>query len=229
MDSKVVKESSRQLQEELKSFTGLGDIYFKDLLKRDNKYPDHKKEWLLWSPKTEEEIKWFYRSSKTYLFGNAIHIMPDYLYSKIKPGSNVFDFGGGAGTVSFTLSKYKTCSVTYFDVNYIQQQFVRYLSNKQSLNIEIIDEDDHCALPLKNNYFDYVIGLDVFEHIPKYPHYIAQIAKSLKKGGVFYVYAPFGNSEPSHLIDNYGFQDICAKNSLKNIGQEIHVTAYEKV
>lgn len=216
------------IYENLKKFTKLDDEVLRKLIARSGVYPNHIKEWELWHPETDEEINWFYKSSKTYIFANSSHSMPEKLFNKIKDNSTIFDFGGGAGTISFTLAILKNCKSFYFDVNLLQSEFVKFSSIINDLDITVLSEEDNSFNPKINTKIDYIIALDVFEHIPDYPRYVKILSELLNPGGKFFVYAPFGKSEPSHLEDKYVFRNVCENNNLQHNGIENYITEYTK-
>ncbi len=211
------------IKKNLIRFTGLPKETVEKYLAREESIPTHIDEWNFWNPQTNEEISWFYVCSRTYLFASAIHVMPKNLYYEIKPKSIVIDFGGGAGYVAIPLAKEKDCVVYYFDLNLIQREFIKYVANKYSLQIELIDYDEK-FMPLinKNLKVDFIFALDVFEHIPNYPEYVSILSDVMKRDSKMYVIAPFDSKEPSHINDKYGLEEVCRKNGLikmKNSGK----------
>jgi 2-polyprenyl-3-methyl-5-hydroxy-6-metoxy-1,4-benzoquinol methylase len=201
------------VKQKLLEFTGLSPETLQLLLGR-KVYPTFKEEWDFWSPKNETEIQFFYVSNRSYLFGNAVHILPEAIFDDINVGESVLDFGGGSGNYSVPLA-FKGCNVSYFDINILQREFVKYMSDTSPIDIHILKHDIH-YMPLFDKKFDAILALDVLEHIPNYPDYIERFAKSLKNNGRIYVFAPFGVTphDPTHLEDTYGLTETMNKNGI---------------
>ena len=220
--------------EELCEFTGLSrQVVEARAIHRNPLWPDHRKEWTLFHPSTPAEVDWFYRASNTYLLTNARHVCPRVLLDKIPTGARVLDFGGGSGNMSFALAERNDCKVVYYDLNELQKAFVRYVTRKHVLSIEVLEwADAPHKFPIGSMYprrnFDAVVALDVFEHIPKYPEYIEQITSNMVPGSRMFVIAPFGNDEPSHLPDRFGFDDVCKQHGLQYEDTVTRVRIYRR-
>jgi len=204
------------VRNELLEFTGLPEDVLDRYLNR-SVYPNHKKEWKFWNPDCDENIRWFYIASRSYLFINAMHGLNPLISNGFKKGDVVIDFGGGSGNHSFELAQ-KGCTVQYFDVNILQRSFVSYVATKHRLPITILNCDSE-FFPVFSTKADYILALDVLEHIPKYPKYIERLFKALKPQGKMYFFAPFNNNgkgEPAHLADKHNLQKV-----LKEFGFKI--------
>lgn len=191
------------VKEELISFTGLTRNEVEGLICSKK----HKNEWLFWDPKTETQINWFYKSSISYLFTNSIHVLHPNIINDIPEGSTIFDFGGGTGNYSYYLIN-KKCKCVYFDISFLQRKFVEYVVNKNNLPISIVNYDED-LIPIYNEKVDFIIALDVIEHIPNYEKYIKYFSNIVKSGGGVYVYAPFSTvNDPTHLDDKYELNKV---------------------
>jgi 2-polyprenyl-3-methyl-5-hydroxy-6-metoxy-1,4-benzoquinol methylase len=198
------------VKKELLSFTGLNQAEVDDLIINKK----HKQEWLFWNPKTESQINWFYKTSISYLFANASHILNNNIINDIPTKSTVFDFGGGSGNYSYSLIDHG-CNCIYFDISILQKKFVEYVSLKYNLPILIIDYDEN-YIPIYNKKVDFIIALDVIEHIPNYEKYIQYFSNIINIGGSIYIYAPFGNiNDPTHLDDKFNLISIMEKYNFK--------------
>jgi 2-polyprenyl-3-methyl-5-hydroxy-6-metoxy-1,4-benzoquinol methylase len=214
------------VKKELVEFTGLSrdlvDIY----VKRE-KYPNFNEEWKFWKPDSNDNIRWFYISSRGYLFGNAIHFLAKDVLDDIKKGSSVLDFGGGSGNYSFELHE-KGCKMYFFDINILQKEFVKYVSKKYNFDITICESDSN-FYPILQSKVDNIIALDVLEHVPNYHKYIEMFSKNLNSGGFVYLFAPFGKSNANlmHLEDTVRLNKVlkdngfvyCKSLNLHNIAQ----------
>src|SRR5947207_8486585 len=97
-------------------------------------------EW--WStPARLRRDHWFYLSSKSYLFGNAVHF-PDPTFPElvvlpfVPTDATVLDFGGGAGGLTLMLAAHGL-ETWYSDVNVLQRDFVRFRIRKHRLEDRI--------------------------------------------------------------------------------------------
>jgi 2-polyprenyl-3-methyl-5-hydroxy-6-metoxy-1,4-benzoquinol methylase len=216
---------------ELAAFTGLSLETVQEYLDR-KVYPCHRQEFPFWHPKNDADMRWFYAASRSYLFANAIHVLPVPLAREILVGlekihsGRVLDFGGGTGNFSFTLAQRDFgCDVTYFDIGIIQCQFVRFVANRHSLNIRVIQgqADYNWEFPhwnqvthaVHNGLMGAILALDVLEHIPDYPKYIERMSGEwLQLGGRMYVRAPFGYGDPTHLADSHNILRVMQDNNL---------------
>ncbi len=201
------------IKDKLLHFTGLKPESLQLLLDRE-KYPNFKDEWDFWSPENEEELRFFYISNRGYLFGNATHILPEAIFKDIEAEESVFDFGGGAGNYSIPLA-FKGCEVSYFDINVLQKEFVRFVSSTSQTKINVIDHDEK-YFPRTDTTFNSILALDVLEHIPNYDAYVTHFSRSLRDNGRIYIYAPFGAipSDPTHLDDKHGLDQVMNQNGL---------------
>jgi 2-polyprenyl-3-methyl-5-hydroxy-6-metoxy-1,4-benzoquinol methylase len=198
------------VKKELLVFTGLSEKTLNKYLTR-SLYPTFKKEWEFWKPKTPENIRFFYMASRGYLFGNATHILHKPIYDDINKEHIVFDFGGGTGNFSFPLCM-KGCKVLYYDINFLQKEFVKFVAKRNNFDLTVLDHND-LFLPQITTPVDRVITLDVLEHIPGYNKYIEHISNSMNNNAKIYIRAPFGTNDPTHLKDKHGLNNV-----MKNCG-----------
>ncbi len=83
------------------------------------------------------------------------------------------------------------------------------------LNINGIRHEDLTNLSFASSIFDYVISLDVLEHVPHYKRALSEILRVLRQGGLFLMSVPFfldrdfsivrakieSNGDVTHLLD----------------------------
>jgi SAM-dependent methyltransferase len=195
------------VREELLEFTGLPETVLDEYLQRSGR-PGHPAEWTFWKPRCDEEIHWYYVTSRAYLFANATHRLLPKVAAAIEPGSRVLDFGGGSGNYSFHLARHG-CEVYYFEISLLQREFVKRVAKRHRLPITVL-EADGLDPPTLGRQVDAVLALDVLEHIPDYAKYVSWFAESLKPEGKLYVYAPFASGEPAHLTDRCDLRPLLA-------------------
>jgi SAM-dependent methyltransferase len=102
--------------------------------------------------------------------------------------ARLLDFGCGAGRYLSSFSDYFLSDNLYgVDTDLDALAVVRQLGF-QGFPLE----PQTPGLPFEDNYFDYVFSSNVIEHIPRsiYLHYLAEIHRVLKPGGLFAVGAP---------------------------------------
>ncbi|MBI5675436.1 MAG: class I SAM-dependent methyltransferase [Nitrospirae bacterium] len=102
-----------------------------------------------------------------------------WIYRNVKPNSRVLDFGCGSGTLA--VLKSKGCKITGIDYSKKALEIAKKVNNYDSVFCGSIFEFDQ---PPK--YFDYIVSLDVFGHIPfeEKDAVIQELKKYLKDEGV---------------------------------------------
>jgi SAM-dependent methyltransferase len=158
-------------------------------------------------PSSPNELNWFYRSQRGYLFGNASR--PEWealLVLDPKEHRTVLDFGGGIGQNVLALVERGFPSPWYFDISIMQAEFVRFRVKTRKAEV-------YFAEPYYNGRFNYldclpggfnaILCQDVLEHIPRYPVVLEALAGKLLPGGLLVEYSPFngkaqGKKMPRH-------------------------------
>jgi 2-polyprenyl-3-methyl-5-hydroxy-6-metoxy-1,4-benzoquinol methylase len=150
------------------------------------------------NPGSPNELNWFYRACRGYLYGNASRPAWDALDFLVPAqDSPVLDYGGGIGQNSLRLAE-RGFDAWYFDISVLQADFVRFRAQARKLTVNII-------LPVYNGRFNYldpigkgwraIVLQDVLEHIPRYPLVLADLVGKLVPSGVIVEYSPF-NGKP---------------------------------
>lgn len=124
----------------------------------------------------------------------------NYLVRCERPGSSILSVGDGLGIDSFYLAQ-AGHRVTYYEVPGFTHSFASRLFKLGSAGISVVT--NHAQVPRES--FDAILCLDVLEHIPDVPGFIAQLAGYLRSGGLFFVHAPFymiHPAYPTHLRAN---------------------------
>ncbi|MFK7000549.1 class I SAM-dependent methyltransferase [Flavobacterium oreochromis] len=127
-----------------------------------------------------------------YIFWKRLKIVANYIDKKKKDKTDVLDFGCGSGVFSYVLTS-KGCNVTAIDLNL---QPVRILSEKIKFpqHINFI-ENDIFKVDFKHSKFDYIVALDVLEHIPisELEDYLILFTDLLKENGEIIISGPTEN------------------------------------
>lgn len=126
-------------------------------------------------------------SRKLYDFERIYKYVRDKYKNK---NANVLDYGCGSGYGVLLLSEYFK-SVFGIDVS---EEAIEYCKNKYKFNKSNINYStfDPSSQPYPDNYFDYIISFQVFEHIPLelIDNYILNIRNMLKTNGKAVITTP---------------------------------------
>jgi SAM-dependent methyltransferase len=179
----VVGEHRFDVVDDLVEFTGLPPETVRSLIAR--RIENFRTEWLQ-LPDELRDDRWFYLSSRTYLFANAVHFHDapqsiDEIAQLLSPGARVLDFGGGTGNLSLALAA-RGFRVDYRDLSALQAEFMRYRLQRYGLQDRVEILDSWAELP--SDAYAAVCAFDVLEHLPDLPRVVRQIAASLREGGL---------------------------------------------
>ena len=200
--------------QDLVEFTSLAPETVHALIAR--RIENFRTEWLQ-QPATLRDDHWFYLSSHTYLFANAVHFhdTPDVIEeisSLLSPGARVLDFGGGTGNLALALAA-RGFRIEYRELSALQRDFTRFRVQRHELQEHVSILDSWSALPAES--YDAVCAFDVMEHLPDLPRTVEQIASALVEGGLFIDTPSFsvGIFNPMHHEDP-GLESLLHKHGL---------------
>jgi SAM-dependent methyltransferase len=159
------------------------------------------------------EMAAFYESTDAFLYELAVwnrnllkrsmqHFVRRHLARQKRP-LDVLCLGDGLGFDSLYFAS-RGHHVTYFELPGSGERLARRLFEKSGANITVLTDPAHIA----TDAFDAVTCFDVLEHVPDPPSMVRQCASYLRKGGHFYVSAPFYMIHalyPTHLRSNRRF------------------------
>jgi len=160
--------------------------YFGKTVEECEKYVEDglQEEWDKWVSKpckTAKQCREFYRNNIYQIYRNAWYRKPfrwDWFTKEIKSTDKVLDYGCGAGqTLECFIGKENRPKITLADVNSATFEFVKWKYG-DTANYLLIENDN----PLKEKY-DWILCLDVLEHIPKAYKVFKHLLKHLKPGG----------------------------------------------
>jgi 2-polyprenyl-3-methyl-5-hydroxy-6-metoxy-1,4-benzoquinol methylase len=170
---------------------------------------DFPEEWgrMVADPTDPAQVVRFYNESKTELFeqiawhsGDPIHHRSSVCADLVQPlpGREFLDYGSGIGSnaLVFGLAGF---NVTLADVADPLRNFARWRCERRGITVRTIDLKRET---LERRRYDVVTCFDVLEHVPDPLGAIRQIRDSLRTGGIFFVYAPFGHDpdRPMHIV-----------------------------
>ena len=200
--------------DDLVQFTSLPAERVRELLARE--IEDFRTEWLR-LPLGLREDRWFYLSSRTYLFANAVHFheapaVVEEVAALLPPGGRVLDFGGGTGNLSLSLAA-RGFRVHYHELSALQKDFTRFRVYRHGLHENVGILDSWVQIP--SEHYDAVCAFDVFEHLPDLPEVIDRLAGSLRDGGLLIDTPSFGPGlfNPMHHEDP-GLESLLAGHGL---------------
>ncbi|MCH6551196.1 MAG: methyltransferase domain-containing protein [Planctomycetes bacterium] len=211
--------SSRQMAELIGSVTGEPPPIALERLTREYRQPgvsvadEHRARGLepfVWS----DELIRFYGETDGFLYELAV-----WNRNRIKSGMrrwtaralsgdgrgglDVLALGDGLGFDCLRLAR-AGHRVTYFEVPGYTETFARRLFSTARVEIEVLTDADRIG----RGRYDVVVCLDVLEHIPDPPAFLARIGEYLRPAGRLVVHAPFymiHRAYPTHLKCNRRF------------------------
>lgn len=210
----VVGDHCFDVVEDLIDFTGLPTDVVHTLLAR--RVENFRTEWLQLPPELRFD-HWFYLSSRTYLFANAVHFhdastLIDDLVALLPPGANVLDFGGGTGNLALVLAA-RGFHVGYHELSAVEKDFTRFRVQRHGLEEQVEILDSWSDLP--HGSYDAICAFDVFEHLPDLPRAVEQLVRSLTAGGLLVDTPSFsvGIANPMHHEDP-GLESLLGEHGL---------------
>jgi len=190
--------------------------YLGSMYEAFNKYGHSSGEFAVFNPQNPRELELFYKTSRHYIIDNARHEVPH----EIKGWKGrVLDFGGGAGNVAVALLE-NGCEVDYIDINFLQQDFMRWLKKKHKLdNLHIVEEP--------TGEYQYMVMRDVVEHLHDYRVVLSKLFKFLKTGGKLFVKPEFssnssGDGMAIHFHDKANFGKFLNDENFYRMGIHIY-------
>lgn len=147
-----------------------------------------------------------------------------------KKFKKILDAGSGIGIYTLLLSKnFKNSKITGIDIDGNKLK-----SSKLIINEQLIENAEFLYLDLKKLQkkltYDFIVNIDVLEHIDNYKVVLKNFHNALKKEGYLYIHVPQPNQKrifnefktwkhESHVRE--GITKAQLENSLKNLGFEI--------
>jgi 2-polyprenyl-3-methyl-5-hydroxy-6-metoxy-1,4-benzoquinol methylase len=209
--------------EDLVEYTGLERRQVQSLIQRQHE--SFRAEWHAFPMPLRNEA-WFYLSSRTYLFANAVHEaegIADALTDLTPDSSDVLDFGGGTGNLALALAA-RGHHVDFVERSALQKDFVRFRVDKHRLkgNVRILDQ----WTPLKVAAYDLVCAFDVLEHVAELTETLRILVTAIRPGGRLAESSPFvrnvsnpmhHETEPEflHLMEEYAFSPVLEAESFR--------------
>lgn len=160
-------------------------------------------EHLFWNPQTESQLAWYYSTSQSYLFANAIHGARTGVLDRLQKGTHepFLDYSGGVGNSVLYTAMHRGLKSQYFGIGMIEKSFAEFRVAKRGLQDMVTflspwspgsdwKFDPIRALP-QDGSVGSIFANDVLEHIPHYHHVVKAMVDSLRLGGVIIEQTPF--------------------------------------
>lgn len=188
----------------------LGESYEDALSKVETGELVAKKSWRDHDPKTEDERREWYRTTKAYLYdlSKSHELNPEIrrVYNQVldicsSRGGEILDFGAGIGTLIILLAE-GGLNVTYLDIKGVTSDFAKWRINRRGLKVNFIESNDEPTC-LEEKY-DVIICIDVLEHLENPVAYLKEFHEHLRKDGLLILKVDFNFSDdhPMHLEEN---------------------------
>ena len=185
-DAVIIRDLAEYLSEPLE-----------EVAQRCNSAPDFEKISSRWE--ASESPDQFYRegSGDHYLydlagFNSSSHYKARYERLLKLKGATMLDFGCGIGTTSLELGKRNR--VVGYDINPEVLAFAKWRRSKMNGEVDVEFTD---ALP-ELSQFDFIIAIDVLEHIPDLDKFLLKLGRETKNGAILYHWDSFEDPQPMH-------------------------------
>jgi SAM-dependent methyltransferase len=139
--------------------------------------------------------------------GDYAHLLVDHLVEKWlgrasldnegKPTKSLLDVGAGKGVQAAVFSRY--FNITTIDRHGDAKETFESLK----IDAEVVEaEIGEQPFPLHDNSFDVVFTKSVIEHVENWEHFLSEISRVLKPGGLAVVMTPNWNSQRINFYDD---------------------------
>ncbi len=109
-------------------------------------------------------------------------------HARLSPGGSFLEIGCGRGAgASIIREQFSPAFLCATDLDpMMMKRAVRYLYGRETRNIRFCAADG-LRLPLTDSVFDAVFGFGVLHHIPDWQGALAEVARVLKPGGLYFL------------------------------------------
>lgn len=158
--------------------------------------------------------KWFEETNHPIALLRAENRLRNpWIMSQLKPGSKVVDLGCGAGLLTNALAQ-AGHAVVGIDLS---KNCLEMAQRKDATKSVTYLQADASSTPLSSSDFDVVCAMDLLEHVQNPQEVIAEAARLLKPGGLFFFHT-FNRTVLSYLFVIKGVEWF-----IKNVPLNMHV------
>jgi hypothetical protein len=166
---------------DLSVYSGLPEERVIELLRRQ--HTSFRAEWHL-TPEPLRTDAWFYLSSSTYLFANAVHDprpLVERLSEHTAERGRSLEFGGGTGNLAIELLL-AGWEVDYLERSALQKDFVTFRIDQRDLRgLRVLNT----WRPLERGVYRLVTAVDVLEHVPDLEQFLRErLLPAIGSGGL---------------------------------------------
>lgn len=198
-----------EVLDDLAAYTGLALPVVQNLVQHRRPL-DFRAEWHGTPPEMRVD-EWFYLSSKTYLFGNAVHFAGkaqiEAIARLLPAGCSLLDFGAGTGNLAIALGR-RGHTVKVDELNALQRDFIRFRIDRHDLGERVSLLDPWADPPADT--VDAITAFDVFEHLAAGSALLdRRLLPVLHPGGILIENSPFvcNVANPMHHED-WGLDEL---------------------
>jgi len=110
-------------------------------------------------------------------------------FRAFKKNQTILDFGCGTGGYTIDLSKYTSAKIIGIDISQTQIDKAKINNEKWGGGSCFFQKYDGKKIPYPDNFFDGIISIDVFGHLPNLQAALYELSRVLKPGGRFAVFS----------------------------------------
>ena len=197
----------RELTMEAAEYLG---ITFEEAARRvESSGEDFGEEWkrTVTEPSNPEQLTRFYNESQAELFEQIAWHASEPIHHRslvcadlaaARPGREFLDYGSGIGSnaLVFGLAGFR---VTLADIADPLRNFAKWRLERRGVTVRGLDLKRE---GLERNRYDVITCFDVLEHVPDPLGAVKRMRDTLRPGGTYFLYAPFGfdPERPMHVV-----------------------------
>lgn len=153
-------------------------------------------------PRMKYSCCWFPRGDEGLAEGERAMLELYAERARLENGQDVLELGCGWGSLSLWLAeRYPASRITGVSHSRTQKAFIDAEAARRGLsNVTIVTRDmnDFDAEP---GDYDRVVSVEMFEHMKNWPHLLANVARWLRPGGLFFMHIFTHARYPYHFVD----------------------------